>query len=122
MKYCCEYVRGLRYKLWILVIPVELPTYIFGNNQSVLVNSSKPHSSLKKKSSSIVFHFFCEGAAKDEWWVAYLNKNYNPADMATKSLDGGDLDAVFHIFAFLKPKYNVVIVFDSTEPEIDINK
>ena len=75
MKSCCEYVRGLRYKLRILGIPVELPTYIFGDNQSVLVNSSKPHSSLKKKLSSIAFHFVLEGAAKDEWRVAYLNTN-----------------------------------------------
>ena len=54
---------------------MESPTYIFGDNQSVLVNSSKPHSSLKKKPSSIVFHFVREGAAKDEWQVAYLNTN-----------------------------------------------
>ena len=74
----------------MLGITVELPTYIFGDNQSVLVNSSKPHSSLKKKSSSIAFHFVCEGAAKYEWGVAYLNINHNPADMATKSLDGGE--------------------------------
>ena len=57
------------------VIPAELPSYIFGDNQSVLVNSSKPHSSLKKKASGIAFHFVCEGAAKDEWRVDYLNTN-----------------------------------------------
>ena len=90
MKSCCEYVRGLRYKLLMLGIPVELPTYIFGDNQYVLVNSSKPHSILKKKSSSIAFHFVRKGAAKYKWQVAYLNKNYNPTDMATKSLDGGE--------------------------------
>ena len=72
----------------MLRITVELPTYIFGDNLYVLVNSSKPHSSLKQKSSSIALHFVREGAAKDAWWVAYLNTNYNPADMATKLLDG----------------------------------
>ena len=74
----------------MLGIPVELPTYIFGDNQSVLVNSSKPHSSLNKKLTSIAFHFIREGAAKDEWRVAYLNTNYNTADMVTKLLDGGE--------------------------------
>ena len=34
----------------------------------------------------------------------------------------GHLDAVFHMFAFLKRKHNDVIVFDLTKPEIDINK
>ena len=79
----------------MLGIPVELTTYIFGDNQSILVNSSKPHSSLKKKSSSIAFRFVREGAAKDEWRVDYLNTNYNPADMATKLLDGGEKSSCF---------------------------
>ena len=34
----------------------------------------------------------------------------------------GHLDAVFRMFAFLKRKHNGVMVFDLTEPEIDINK
>ena len=34
----------------------------------------------------------------------------------------GHLDAVFHMFTFLKRKHNGVIVFDPTEPEIDINR
>ena len=74
---------------------MELPDYIFGDNQSVLVNSSKPHSSLKKKLSSIAFYFVYEGAAKDEWRVDYLNTDYNPFDMATKSLDGGEKKSCF---------------------------
>ena len=70
-------------------IPVDFPTFTFGDNQSVLVNSSKPHSSLKKKSSSIAFHFVREGVAKDEWRVAYINKNLNCADLGKKSLPSG---------------------------------
>ena len=95
MKSCCEYVRGLRYKLRMMGIPVEFPTFIFGDNQSVLVNSSQPHSSLKKKSSSIAFHFVREGVAKDEWRVAYLHTSLNCADMATKSLPGGEKRTLF---------------------------
>ena len=95
MKSCCEYIRGLRYKLRMMGIPVELPTFVLGDNQSVLVNSSKPHSSLKKKSSSIAYHFVREGVAKDEWRVAYLNTNLNCADMATKSLPGGEKRTLF---------------------------
>jgi len=95
MKLCCEYIRGLRYKLRMMGIPIEKPTFIFGDNRSVLVNSSKPHSSLKKKSSSIAFHFVRERVAKDEWRVAYLNTNLNCADMATMSLPGGEKRALF---------------------------
>ena len=90
MKQCCEYVRGLRYKLRMMGICVEAPTYIFGDNQSVLANTSKPHSVLKKKSSSIAYHFVREGCAKNEWMTAYLNTHHNPSDMLTKSLAGGE--------------------------------
>ena len=51
---------------------------------------SKPHSTLKKKSASIAYHFVREGVAKDEWRTTYLNTDLNPADMLTKSLPGGD--------------------------------
>jgi len=95
LKTCCEYIRGLRYKLRMMGIPVNLPTFLFGDNRSVLINSSKPHSSLKKKSSSIAFHFVREGVAKDEWRVAYLNTNLNCADMATKPLPGGEKRTLF---------------------------
>ena len=67
MKQCCEYVRGLRYKLWMMGIPCEDPTFIFGDNQSVLANTTIPNSMLKKKSQSIAYHFVREGAAQDEW-------------------------------------------------------
>ena len=90
MKQCCEYIRGLRYKLRMMGIPVDLPTYIFGDNQSVLANTTNPHSTLKKKSSSIAYHFVREGTAKDEWRTTYLNTHFNPADMLTKSLPGGE--------------------------------
>jgi hypothetical protein len=32
MKQCCEYVRGLHYKLQMMGISVDMPSYIFGDN------------------------------------------------------------------------------------------
>jgi len=98
MKVCCEYIRGLRYKLRMMGIPVNLPTYIFGDNQSVLCNTTSPHSSLKKKSSSIAFHYVREGTAKDEWRTAYINTHHNPSDMLTKSLPSGEKRTRFTSF------------------------
>ena len=95
MKQCCEYLRGLRYKLRQMGIPINGPTYIFGDNKSVLVNTSEPHSQLKKKSSSIAYHFVREGVAKGEWKATYLNTHLNPADLLTKSLSGGEKRTLF---------------------------
>ena len=66
MKEACEYIRGLRYKLRMMGISVDGPSYIYGDNQSVLINSSIPTSVLKKKSSLISYHFVREGVAADE--------------------------------------------------------
>ena len=88
MKHCCEYLRGLRYKLRMMGIPVEGPSYIFGDNKSVLANSSVPDSMLQKKSNSIAYHFVREGCCYDEWRVTYINTLENIADLLTKPLGG----------------------------------
>ena len=86
MKHATEYVRGLHFKLCIMGIPLDIVTYVYGDNQSVLTNMTAPDSQLKKKSNSIAYHHVCEGIAKDEWRTTYINTNENPAYMMTKSL------------------------------------
>ena len=69
-------------------IPVDEPAYVYGDNQSVLVNSSAPESTLKKKSQSIAFHFVREGCAADEWRTTYIHTSLNVSDLMTKPLSG----------------------------------
>ena len=95
MKQCCEYLRGLRYKLRMLGIPVEGPAYIHGDNQSVLANTTIPKLTLKKKSQSIAYHFVREGVARDEWRTAYINTHLNEADLLTKVLPNGEKQRAF---------------------------
>ena len=71
-------------------IPVEGPTYIYGDNQSVLANTTIPDSTLKKKSQSIAYHFVHEGVARDEWRTSYVNTHDNEADLLTKQLPHGE--------------------------------
>ena len=95
MKQCCEYLRGLRFKHRMMGISVDAPAYVFGDNKSVLANTSIHHSTLKKKSSSVAIHFVREGVAKDKWRTTYLNTNINPTDMFSKSLTGGEKRTLF---------------------------
>mgnify|MGYP007020069212 CR=1 FL=1 len=90
MKQCCEYLRGLRYKLRMMGIPVNGPVCIQGDNQSVLANTSNPDSTLKKKSQSIAYHFVREGVARDEWRTTYVSAHDNEADLLTKLLPSGE--------------------------------
>ena len=71
-------------------IPCEFPSYIYGDNKSALVNSSVPTSVLKKKSSSIAYHFVREGVCMDEWRVSYVSTDKNIADLLTKPLPSGE--------------------------------
>ena len=104
MKACCEYIRGLRYKLRMLGIPVNGPALIAGDNQSVLANTTIPDSTLKKKSQSIAYHFVREGVARDEWRTAYVRSELNSSDLLTKQLPHSDKrksfvrDILHHIF------------------------
>ena len=88
MKQATEYVRGLRYKLRMMGIKVDEPAFVFGDNQSVLCNTTAPASTLKKKSNAIAYHFVREGVARDEWRTAYVNTDENLADLLTKPLSG----------------------------------
>jgi hypothetical protein len=90
MKQCCEYLRGLRYKLRMLGIPVNGPAFIFGDNQSVLANTTNPGSQLKKKSNAICYHYVREGCARKEWITAYIKSEHNVADLLTKPLPSGE--------------------------------
>ena len=89
MKQCCEYLKGLRYKLRMMGIPVVGPAYISGDNQSVLANTTNPDSTLKKKSQSIAYHYVREGVARGEWMTSYVNTNDNESDLLTKPLPDG---------------------------------
>jgi hypothetical protein len=95
MKHATEYIRGLRYKLRMMGIRVDMPTFIYGDNQSVLANVSGPDSTLKKKSNSIAYHFVREGSARDEWRTTYINTHDNPSDILTKPLPSGEKRSKF---------------------------
>ena len=67
-----------------------MAVHIYGDNQSVLANTTIPDSTLKKKLQSIAYHFVREGAARDEWRTTYVNTNENEADLLTKQLPSGE--------------------------------
>jgi hypothetical protein len=108
MKQCVEYLHGLRYKLRMMGIPCEGPAFVYGDNQSVLANTSIPDSTLKKKSQSIAYHLVREGCARDEWRTAYISTHLNPADLLSKQLSSGSKRMSFvwmvlnHIFGELE--------------------
>jgi hypothetical protein len=89
MKNGMECVRGLRYKLRMMGIPIDGPAYVYGDNMSVIHNTQRPESMLKKKSNSVCFHYARESVAMNECMTGHVPTKRNPADLCTKVVPGG---------------------------------
>jgi hypothetical protein len=88
MKIGMESSRGLRYKLRMMGVGISGPSYIYGNNMSVIHNTQRPESILKKKSNSICYHTVHESVAMGEHLTGHIGTNENVGDLATKVLYG----------------------------------
>ena len=85
-----EQIINIRDTLRYLGVRIVGPSHMFGDNKSVLCNTTIPDSTLKKKSQSIAYHFVREGVARDEWRTAYVSTHENEADLLTKCLPSGE--------------------------------
>ena len=83
-----EALRGIRYKLRMMGAPLTGLTYVYGDNMSVIYNTSRPESTLKKKSKSICYHAVREAVASGECLTTHCNTGDNYSDMMTKVLYG----------------------------------
>jgi hypothetical protein len=89
MKNGMESLRGLRYKLRMMGIPLSGPSLMYGDNMSVIHNTQRPESTLKKISNAICYHAIREAVAMGECLTAHIPTDQNPADICTKVLPGG---------------------------------
>eukprot|EP00804_Cyclotella_cryptica_P029741 CCRYP_015201-RA/>CCRYP_015201-RA protein AED:0.23 eAED:0.23 QI:0/0/0/1/1/1/6/0/958 len=88
MEHGIENLRGICYKLRMMGVPVKGASYVYGDNMSVVTNTSKPESTLKKKLNSICYHAVHEAVAMGEALVAHIPTKKNLADLFTKVLYG----------------------------------
>jgi hypothetical protein len=63
-------------------------SYIYGDNMSVINNTQRPESMLKK-SNSICYHAIREAVAMGECLTGHISMHDNPADICTKVIPGG---------------------------------
>ena len=69
-------------------IPISGPSYIYGDNMSVIHNTSRPELVLRKKSNSVCYHAVHESVAMGESLVGHIPSKENIADLLTKVLHG----------------------------------
>jgi hypothetical protein len=69
-------------------VPLTRPSFIYGDNNSQVTNSSRPESTLKKKCNSICYHAIRESAAMGESLITHIRTQLNLADFLTKVTNG----------------------------------
>ena len=89
MKIGMETLRGLQYKLRMMGMTILGPSLIYGDNMSVIHNTQRPESTLKKKSNSICYHAIRESVTMTEILTGNVPSVDNPADICMKVVPGG---------------------------------
>ena len=82
-------VQALRYKLYIMGVPMDGPTYVFCDNQLVVLATQKPETRIPKKHNAFNYHRIRKSAAGKWIRVAFESGASNLADLLTKILPIG---------------------------------
>jgi hypothetical protein len=86
-----EQVLDLRYTLRMLGAPLDGPAWMFGDNESVITNSTVPQSMLKKRHNALSYHRVREACAAGVMHFIHTPGKTNVADVLTKYLPWCDM-------------------------------
>ena len=100
MKNAVELIEVLRYKLRMFGVPIEVPTNIYGDNESVCRNCSSPESTLKKKHQSITYHCNREAVAAGTCHITKEATETNLSDLFTKIISKVRREALLDQFIY----------------------
>ena len=81
-----EEIIEFRYILRMLGAPINGPSYLFGDNKSVVDSASIPDFNIKKRHLALCFHKMREAVAAGIINYIHIDGDENPADPLTKSL------------------------------------
>jgi hypothetical protein len=86
LRIATELIQSLRYKLRMMGVTLDGPANVFCDNNSVVINSTVPESTLKKKHVSICYHRAREACAMRMIRIAHEGTSTNLVDCLTKNL------------------------------------
>ena len=79
-----DQIIDIRLTLRYLGVPIIGKSYMFGDNESMVKNSSMPHSTLQKRHLALSYHKVREAIASKVVGFYWIDGNNNPADVVTK--------------------------------------
>ena len=81
-----DQIVDLRYALRMLGVRIEEPTWMFGDNLSVVNSATIPSGKLKKRHNVLSYHRVREAQAAKIVNFIHIDGKYNPADVLTKHM------------------------------------
>jgi hypothetical protein len=81
-----QQIIDLRYTLRMMGIPLDGPSWMFGDNESVITSSTIPHSTLNKRHNALSYHCVRECIAAKVFYLLHVSGKLNLTDMLTKPL------------------------------------
>ena len=99
-----DLVIEMRYKLRMLGVKMEKKTVMIGDNLSVVINTTIPSSSIKKKHLSCAYHRVRESIAGQYVRFGHIDSEQNLADINTKPLGNTAFHRLVDPYLFRLPK------------------
>ena len=88
LRIAIELIIEYRYKLRMMGIPIEGASQVLCDNKSVVLSTSLPSSTLKKKHNALAYHRVREAVAAGIVKVSHIPGAENVVDILTKPTDG----------------------------------
>jgi hypothetical protein len=79
-------IIDLRYALRMMGIPLDGPSWMFGDNESLISSATFPHYTLNKRHNAISYHCVRECIAAKVLYLLHVSGKLNLTDMLTKPL------------------------------------
>jgi hypothetical protein len=86
LKTAVKLIEAMMYKLRMFRIPIAGPASVYCDNDSVVNNTMKPESTLKKKHNAIAYHRVREAVASSTVRITWEDGKTNLADILTKNV------------------------------------
>ncbi|KAL7460823.1 hypothetical protein ACHAXS_001264 [Conticribra weissflogii] len=75
MKTGVDMIQALRYKLRMIGVAIYGPMQIYRDNMSIIMDTSKPESTLNKESNAVYYHTLRESVTmRETLWHTYVVK------------------------------------------------
>ena len=95
-----DQIIDLHLMLWYLGVPIKGNAYLFGNNQSIVMSVTIPHSVLKKWHLALCYHHVREAVSSDILKFVHISSVVNPADILSKHWGYQQIWPVLHPVLF----------------------